>query len=163
MSYWKHKIEGVDWTQYKLADREHIFQHIAKEQGGGFEQPPYAIVWEDPNEPERPARVTVPTPAWWAMALHGGILPPVWVYHELKKDEAQPDFKRHTRGLLLHATEPMGPMTEEEAMEYLLQKDVPTHVWAEKRNSVTFKIVPRTLVPSDRSYRNAWKLKQEAA
>jgi hypothetical protein len=47
-----------------------------------------------------------------ACALQGGILPPVWVYHELAKDEAQPDFKKHTRGYLLHQTEPVEAMTE---------------------------------------------------
>jgi len=76
----------------------------------------YCIVWEDPDNLDEPAKVTHPDPNWMACALNGGILPPVWVYWELKKDEAQPDFVKHTRGYLLHNTEPMKPMTEEEAI-----------------------------------------------
>ena len=42
-------------------------------------------------------KIPVPDPNWMACALQGGILPPVWVYQELAKDEAEPDFKKHTR------------------------------------------------------------------
>ena len=52
----------------------------------------YCIVWEDPDNLDEPAKVTHPDPNWMACALNGGILPPVWVYWELKKDEAKPDF-----------------------------------------------------------------------
>ena len=90
-------------------------------------QSDYRVVFED--NVDDCAKVLVPDPNWMACALQGGILPPVWVYWELAKDEAQPDFKKHTRGCLLHQTEPVGPMTEEEAIEYLIQKDVPQHVW----------------------------------
>ena len=82
----------------------------------------FCIVWEDPDNLDEPAKVTHPDPNWMACALNGGILPPVWVYWELKKDEAQPDFVKHTRGYLLHNTEPVKAMTEEEAIEYLIQK-----------------------------------------
>ena len=71
---------------------------------------------------DEPAKVTHPDPNWMACALNGGILPPVWVYWELKKDEAQPDFVKHTRGYLLHNTEPVKAMTEEEAIEYLIHE-----------------------------------------
>ena len=76
----------------------------------------YCIVWEDPDNLDEPAKVTHPDPNWMACALNGGILPPVWVYWELKKDEAKPDFVKHTRGYLLHNTEPVKAMTEEEAI-----------------------------------------------
>lgn len=164
MSNWKHKIEGVEWASMKLAEREVVFRHIANNQGGGFEQPPYAILWEDPDDLDAPCRCTVPSPAWWAMALHGGILPPVEVYHELAKDEAEPGFVRHTRGYLLHETPPVGPMTPEEAMEYLIKKDTPPRVWRDYRgNRTILKITPRHLIPTDRTYRDAWKINQEAA
>ena len=65
-----------------------------------------------------------------ACALQGGILPPVQSYWELKKDEAKPDFVKHTRGPeLLHNMKPIGSMTEKEAIEYLIMKDIPEHVW----------------------------------
>ena len=162
MSYWKHMIEGIDWAKYKLAERETIFQNIAKEQGGGFEQPPFAIMWEDPDSIDDPLRITIPSPAWWAMALHGGILPPVEVYWALRADEEQPDFRRHTRGHLLHETTPMRAMTEEEAIEYLIMKDIPQRVWRDyKGNRTILKIVPRSLIPTNREHRNAWKISQE--
>jgi len=164
MSYWKHNIVGVDWSSLKLWEREQVFQQVVKDAGEDFDQPPYAILWEDPDDLDAPMKVTIPAPAWWAMALHGGILPPVEVYHELAHDEAQPGFTRHTRGHLLHETGPVGPMTEEEAMEYLVKKDVPQRVWkGYKGNRTIMKIVPRHLVPKGREYRNAWKIKQEAA
>jgi hypothetical protein len=54
-------------------------------------------------------------------------------------------------------------MTEEEAIEYLVMKDIDPAVWQEYRgNRTIMKIVPVELVPSDRSFRNAWKIKQEA-
>lgn len=162
MSNWTHEITDIDWTQYKLADREALFQHIVSAAGHGFEQPPYAILWEDPADPDAPCKITVPSPAWWAMALHGGILPPVQVYWELREDEAQPGFTRHTRGYLLHKTQPVPAMTEEEAMEYLVMKDVPPAVWRDyKGNRTILKIVPRDTIPTDRTYRNAWRISQE--
>lgn len=147
----------VNYSEYKLWERELIFKELHKD----LPEPQYAIAWEDPREPDTPMKVTVPSPTWLAMAMHGGILPPVESYWELKKDEAQPDFKRHTRGHLLHDTEPMPAMTEEEAMEYLIMKDIPPHVWhSYNGNRQIIRIVKRDLIPTDRSYRNAWRLSQ---
>jgi hypothetical protein len=100
-----------------------------------------------------------------ACALNGGILPPVWVYWELKKDEAKPNFVKHTRGYLLHNTEPMKPMTEEEAIEYLIQKDIPETVWRnyEQANRKRLLIVKKEQLPQHRTWRNAWKIDQQVA
>ena len=77
----------------------------------------YCVVWEDPNEPDEPAKVTHPDPNWMACALQGGILPPVSSYWELKKDENTPGFVKHTRGPeLLHNMKPIDAMTEEQAI-----------------------------------------------
>ena len=58
--------------------------------------------------------------------------------------------------------EPIDPMSEEEAIEYLIMKDIDPSVWQEYRgNRTIIKIVPVELIPSDRSYRNAWKINQE--
>ena len=35
----------------------------------------YCVVWEDPETPDEPAKVTHPDPNWMACALQGGILP----------------------------------------------------------------------------------------
>lgn len=163
MSYWKHNIEGVDWSQFKLHQREAIFDHVCKENNVELDQGQYAILWEDPNDLDAPVKVTSPSPKWLAMAMHGGILPPVWVYKELQRDEAQPGFKRHTRGHLLHDTSPIEPLTEEKAMEYLAEMILPEHVLDYKGNRKIIKIVPKKLVPTDRSYRDAWKINQMEA
>lgn len=147
----------MNYSDLKLWEREALFKAHHPEQ----EQPPYAVLWEDPDDPDAPAKVTIPSPTWWAMALHGGILPPVEVYWALAEDEAQPGFTRHTRGHLLHETPPMRAMTPEEAMEYLIMKDIPPRVWRDyKGNRTILKIVPRNLIPTDREMRNAWIIKQ---
>lgn len=147
----------VNYSEYKLWERELIFKDLNKD----LPEPQYAIVWEDPRTPDDPMKVTVPSPTWLAMAMHGGILPPVEVYWELKKDEAQPGFRRHTRGHLLHETPPVPAMTEEEAMEYLIQKDIPPHVWhGYQGNRQIIRIVRRDMIPTNREYRNAWRIKQ---
>lgn len=148
------------YSQYKLWERELIF----KDQHEDLPQGNYAILWEDPADPDAPAKVTRPSPSWLAMAMHGGILPSVDVHLALCEDEERDGFVRHTRGYLLHETPPAPAMTEEEAMEYLVKKDIPPRVWRDyKGNRSILKIVPVELVPADRSFRNSWKIKQEAA
>jgi hypothetical protein len=147
----------VDYSQYKLHEREMIFKKLQKD----LPEPSYAIMWEDPAKPDEPMRITKPSPTWLAMAMHGDILPPVEVYHALAEDEARPGFKRHTRGYLMHETKPLPAMTEKEAMEYLVQKDIPARVWRDyEGNREILKIVPVELVPTDRSLRNAWAIDQ---
>jgi len=150
----------INYSQYKLWERELIF----KDQHRDLPQGNYAIMWEDPAAPDEPVKVARPSPTWLAMAMHGGILPPVEVYHALAEDEAKAGFTRHAQGHLLHETPPVGPMTEEEAMEYLVQKEIPTRVWRDYQgNRSILRIVPVELIPADRSVRNAWKIKQEIA
>jgi len=150
----------IDYPQYKLHERELIF----KDQHKDLPEPSYAIMWEDPADPDAPMKVTKPSPTWLAMAMHGDILPPVEVYHALAEDEAQPGFKRHTRGHLLHDTQPVPAMTEQEAMEYLVKKDIPARVWRDyKGNRQILKIVPVHMIPTNREFRNSWKINQEAA
>jgi hypothetical protein len=53
-------------------------------------------------------------------------------------------------------------MAEEEAIEYLIKKDIPPRIWRDYRgNRVIMKIVPVELIPSDRTFRGAWKVAQE--
>ena len=119
------------------------------------------VVYEDGLD--EPSKILVPDPNWMACALQGGILPPVESYWELKKDEEQPDFKKHTRGYLLHETEPVGPMTEEEAIEYLIKKDIPSHIWKTWNDGNKPKmVICRThQLPSTREWRNAWKINED--
>ena len=155
--------------------RKKLFERIlwAKENLRPVE-PKHCIVWEQPGT-EGETAVTVPSPEWLASALHGGILPPVEVYLQIRcrwtrGDECFTDL--HTcpgkgwkmgevvNGHLLHLVKPIGPMTEEEAMEYLLQKDVPRAVWADhgRTNRPRFCITERTSIPKTRGFRDAWAL-----
>lgn len=123
-------------------------------------QTDYCVVFED--NVDECAKILFAEPVWMAAALQGGILPPVWVYHELAKDEAKPDFKKHTRGYLLHNTEPVEAMTEEEAIEYLIMKDVPQSVWQtwNEGNKPKMVICTKQQLPETREWRNAWKIKE---
>lgn len=89
------------------------------------EEPQYCIVWEVPKELDEPVKVTVPTPEWLAMTMHGNV-------------------------------------SEEEAMEYLLQKDVPSRVWADNTsNTPHYYICKRSMIPTNREFRNAWRINKE--
>jgi len=150
----------INYSDYKLWERELLF--FDQDANKHPPQGKYSIVWEDPEDVDAPAKITTPSPQWLAMALYGGILPPVEVYWALKKDEAKPTFTHHTRGFLLHDTPPVKAMTEEEAMEYLVQKELPTSVWLRpKGNRSYLKIVLSKSIPTDRTFRNGWSIKQE--
>ena len=89
------------------------------------EEPQYCIVWEDPKELDEPVKVTVPTPEWLAMTMHGNV-------------------------------------SEEEAMEYLLQKDIPSRVCADNTsNTADYYICKRSMIPTNREFRNAWRINKE--
>ena len=117
-------------------------------------QSKYRVLFENPSDMEAPASVLVPDPNWMAAALAGNVLPPIDTY---LRDQNVPDGqpKEHPYA------EPVGPMTEEEAIEYLVKKDISPQVWREYNgNRIIMKIVPVELIPSDRSFRNAWKINQ---
>ena len=117
-------------------------------------QSKYRVLFEDPREPDAPAKVLVPDPNWMAAALAGDILPPIDTY---QRDRLVPDgeAKEHPYA------EPIGAMTEEEAVEYLVQKDIDPAVWRDYQgNRTILKIVPVEMIPSDRSFRNAWRIAQ---
>ena len=117
-------------------------------------QSKYRVLFEDPATPDEPAKVLVPDPNFMACALEGDILPPIDTY---QRDRNVPDGepKEHPYA------EPIGAMTEEEAIEYLVQKDIDPSVWRDyKGNRTILKIVPVEMIPSDRSFRNAWRIVQ---
>ena len=151
-------------------------------------QSQYSIIYDDPATPDAPAAITVPAPEWMAAALAGGILPPIKHYHDMQVKVTFKDLtgKQHVvvlanlylPDLLRDLTfagckiesqevvesnftsyEPIGPMTEEEALEYLVMKDVPSRVWNDRQvNRPNFKIVRKESVPTNRAYRDAWRL-----
>ena len=117
-------------------------------------QSKYRVLFENPAEPEAPAAVLVPDPNWLAAALDGNVLPPIDTY---LRDQNIPDGepKEHPYA------KPIGAMTEEQAIEYLIMKDISPAIWRDyKGNRTIMKIVPVELIPSDRSFRNAWRITQ---
>lgn len=136
----------------KLWQRESVL----KERGLEGVEPQYCIVWDDPDDLDAPPKITTPSPMWLAMAMHGDVLPPVAVYPLAVDNKG-----RVIEGHGLH-DDVAAAMTEEQAMEYLLQKDVPKKVWdgTDGANMRRFVICRRGMISTDRAYRNAWKLTQ---
>ncbi len=137
----------------------------------------YRIVYEDPADPDEPCRIVAPDPNWLASALEGGVLPDIQPYIDDKDTErnwyqemAELGFANVNTNFFWSAVggakhpyaEPIDPMTEEEAIEYLLMKDVPLHVWRDyEGNREIFKMVPVEMVPKETTFRDAWQIKQE--
>lgn len=125
----------------------------------------YRVIFEDPDQPDAPAMVLVPSDNWMADAMAGN-LPPIWVYWQLQDDEQRAiaegrhaNFKHDPEKLALQYTAPrIGPLTEEEAIEYLVMKDIPRRVWAKEHNRPMFRIVKKDAIPTDRTFRNAWEM-----
>jgi len=125
----------------------------------------YRVVFDDPDALDAPTKVLVPAQQWLDESMAGN-LPPIWVYWQLQDDEAKAkaegrhsEFKHDPEKHALQWTAPrIGPLTEEEAMEYLCMKDLPRRCWAEEHNRAMFKIVRTEEVPSDRQFRNAWEM-----
>ena len=64
---------------------------------------------------------------------------------------------------MLHNTKPIEALTEERAIEYLIMKDIPQHVWKDydKANKPRMVICTKQQLPSTRVWRNAWKINEE--
>ncbi|WP_262027567.1 hypothetical protein [Microvirga sp. Mcv34] len=122
-------------------------------------QTEFRVVYDPPlgDGAPAPAAILVPDPNWMAAALAGGILPPVEMYHREERDAAGNFIGPADYWI---AYEALPPMTEEEAIEYLIKKDIPREVWdtPEGRNSSSFAICRVDQLPKTREYRNAWRL-----
>lgn len=125
----------------------------------------YRVIFDDPDRLDEPTKVLVPSDRWMKEAMEGN-LPPISVYWELHDDEQQAiaegrhsEFQHDPEKLAAQYTAPrIGPLTEQEALEYLIMKDLPRKCWAEQHNRPMFKIVTVNQVPSDRTFRNAWEM-----
>ena len=143
-------------SQHAAPTHGHLWDRLAEAKSRlAPVQSQYRVLFENPAEPDAPAAVLVPDPNWMAAALAGNVLPPIDTY---LRDQNVPDGqpKEHPYAA------PIPAMTEEEAIEYLIMKDIPPQVWRDYQgNRSVMKIVPVELIPSDRSFRNAWKINQE--
>jgi hypothetical protein len=134
-------------------------------------QSKYRVAFEDPDDLDAPARILVPDPIWMAAAIAGDVLPDVSCYLEDQKVIAAYEkehgslkgFSWKEQGGAKHPYgKPRGPMTEEETIEYLIQMVISPSVWRDyKGNRQILKIVPVELIPTDRSFRNAWVIAQD--
>lgn len=125
----------------------------------------YRIIYEDPLLPEAPVKILIPSPNWIKEAVQGN-LPPIWVHWQLQNDEHQAikelrhsTFRHNKEKWELQFTAPrIGNLTEEEAIIYLIMKEIPRHIWSIQYNRPMLKIVTVDQIPSDRSFRNAWRM-----
>lgn len=141
----------------------------------------YIIVYDDIYSETGGIIEVMPTDEWIALAMNGGILPPIETWHKMKfklmndKDEIficdflELEEIRRTNKIVqenllnddeVRESQPLGPLSEEETMEYLLMKDVPPRIWHDKykRNRCLFKICRPAQLPEDFTFRKAWRL-----
>lgn len=125
----------------------------------------YRIIYEDPDDIEGTVRVVIPSDEWMKVAMSGG-LPPINVYWALQDAEQAAIDEGRYNGYkpdpilwaMQFIADRIPPLTEEEAIEYLIMKDVPKRVWKDNHNRNMIKIVKKEQIPSDRSFRGAWRL-----
>jgi hypothetical protein len=114
----------------------------------------YVVLFEDPLEPDAPAKVLIPAPEWMYQAMQGGELLPIGAHFKLREEISEDE-----RYDIIYNTPKLPPLTEEEAIMYLIIKDIPQHVWGDKTaNKPRFKICKRRQFPETREWRNAWRM-----
>lgn len=117
------------------------------------------MVWEDPHDVDSGVFITEPTPLWVGMAVSGGFLPHIDFF--LKMNEAESESAIRKIRSEMDKSEPLGPMSQEEFIEYTVMKDVPPRVWRDYRgNRNIFRIVNSNAIPKNRAFRDAWRLTQ---
>jgi len=147
---------SVAWKGTKLIDRiEWARQNLKRH------DTEYCVVYEDVDNDC--ASIMYPDPHTMAMLMHGHLMPPLWVKLKLREDSRRPDFVSHKEmgnDKLLHDTKPIGPLTEEQAVEYLVCTDIPRSIWENwnKGNRQTMVICSMKQLPQTREWRNAWRI-----
>lgn len=142
----------MNWKGTKLIDRIQWASKNLKPV-----EPEYCAVYEDPET--KAAFIMTPDPHCLAMLIYGGLMPPPWVKQMLKEEEQKEGFTRHSdhgKAHLQHTTPPIPSLTQEQAIEYLVQTDVPKEAWD------SLIICRRDQVKKDREFRNAWRVKHSA-
>ena len=146
----------------------------------------HCIPFTDPYDLDAPTKVLHPSPRFIAELMAGGIHPPIEALHnqrlrletddgtissaiECTKLEAPAIRAKHkvTSETVIdnsaaHLTVGM-PMSYEAAIEYCVMLDIPHDVWGVEHNRRMWAIVPRSSMPTDRTHRNEWKLRDIAA
>ena len=128
-------------------------------------QSKYRVIFDDPDQPDEASCILVPAPEWMDEAMSGK-LPPLHNWYDLQDAEQKAidegrhqEFKHDPEMYDNQFTAPrIGPLTEEQAIEYLCLKDLPRRCFTEVHNRPMFKIVTVDQIPKDRTFRNAWEM-----
>lgn len=182
-----HDSEGVE-VEIPDFNMTPLFERICWAHSKlGKQDTDYRCVYEDPAKPDEPAVIMCPSGRWMAMAKAGGMLPPINAYLDMPmeleledgkkiectKSESEEIRLKHNvkservlKHHKLHTSKPIGPLNEEEALEYLVMKDVPRRVWDSemkgyKTNWQKFFLCKTKDLPPSRKYRNAWRINRE--
>lgn len=150
-----------------------------KQLQGAFPSVDHVIAWANPYEPDTPMKVTYPREASVYRLMLGGVYADIDAHLTSKRllinSDGSGDVMRNyeifryrkehdvVAEIVIdysrcHA-EACGPLEYKDAIEYILKKSVPFDVWGVRHNQPKFYIVPRSAIPSDRSSRNAWRLR----
>jgi hypothetical protein len=143
------------------------------------------VIFED--DMDAPAKVLVPDQNFMAAAMAGGILPIIDVFHGALyrltvEFPGEQSVSANVRGINLkdaradalakgatikseiviqhdwHDGPKAKPMTEAQAIDYLIEKDIPKSVWGSSGNRQKFKVVTTADLPNSREHRNAWSM-----
>lgn len=125
----------------------------------------YRVIYEDPDDLDAPVHILVPSDQWMQTAMSGGlpIISIWWALQDAEQaaiDEGRHRSFRHSEEMLdAQINGPRaGKLTEEQAIEYLIMKDIPRRVWGQNHNRPMFKIVLKQNIPTNRQFRNAWRM-----
>lgn len=167
----------ADFEQFVNTDEYrsmHLFERICiADHFLPMVQSKYRVVFEDPAAPEgSPCAVLIPDPHFLAQLLHGGIQPPIetcladndayQAYLDAGNDPTKFNWHDIDGGAKHPYAAPIGPMTEEQAIEYIIQKCLPRRVWDDPTaNYPRFKIILKESIPTKRTFRNAWRINNE--
>jgi hypothetical protein len=146
------------------------------------QQVEHCIPFEE--NPDQTMKVLHPSPRFISELMAGGIHPPIDAVHNQKllliaksgkykvvSKLNAPEWRKEN-GPIEHEivvdnrrshTETERALSYEEAIEYCIKKDIPMSVWGIRNNKPKFAIVERSVMPTDRTHRNNWKLKDLAA
>lgn len=142
----------------------------------------HAVPFEDPYNGNAPLKILHPSPNTMAELRYGGIHPPVAAIIERRllmvNSDGSGDVVEAHAALAYRQRhdvaseyvvdnrrahdEVMGALEYEEALEWLIQKDVPAEIWSVKHNKPKMAIVPKSAIPTNRTHRNSWRLKDLA-
>ena len=184
--YWQWKKESIQHWK----NGTHAWQRLTSERSTiKMVEPQWAAMWECPYEDGggAPMKVTNPSGRCLGELVRGGIHCPIeahWeskilviakdgqytVVRQIDAEEVRIKMRINNGGIANEFVvdyrrphnEIGGPMSVQEAHEYIFAKDVPQYVWGRERkyNKPKFCIVPYTMVPAEdkRHLRNAWRL-----